>query len=291
MLNCLASNSRGSASSELPHEDDVDILQRGGEEAVVKAVTGGFKFLPSGLRQANMVLIDSNRNAIRHAMPYPNTVLVHVYDLKQGFQRSNEALPAMGVFHAGVEVYGSEWTYGVYGVDREVPRTATNHVYNCSIYLGRTGLSKQDVAALLNAMCPEWLAADYEILNHNCCSFSAEFCDLLDVGPLPPWINRFARLLHRGRQVPKEVGRRGRQVGNAVVAGLIGGTAVGAVNWWSGAIAGRNAEVDDSSPASSRRSLSPAGSSASSTSCPSPETVSKLRAISSKPRGQPTCCG
>ena len=36
------------------------------------------------------------------------------------------------------QVYGAEWSYGVYGVACDPPRSETAHVYECSVFVGAT---------------------------------------------------------------------------------------------------------------------------------------------------------
>ena len=36
------------------------------------------------------------------------------------------------------QVYGAEWSYGVYGVACDPPRAETAHVYECSVFVGST---------------------------------------------------------------------------------------------------------------------------------------------------------
>lgn len=204
-----ASGASGAHRFERPPADEVDHLAREGKEAVLRIVQNPQP--PDA--QAPLFLIDADRNPVDPNEIQPNTVIVHVYDLKEGFTRANDVLAFSfenaaigGVFHAGVEVFGSEWTYGVHGVTADPPRTVTGHVYNCSIFLGPTPLDRTQVAELIVEVLEEWRGADYELLNHNCCSLAAEFCDALEVGPLPPWINRFARILHQGRRTGKYLG-------------------------------------------------------------------------------------
>jgi len=42
-----------------------------------------------------------------------------------------------GAFHAGVEVYGHEWSYGKRGVISQLPRTAEDHIYRCRLLVGK----------------------------------------------------------------------------------------------------------------------------------------------------------
>ncbi|CAE7820463.1 unnamed protein product, partial [Symbiodinium sp. CCMP2456] len=47
-------------------------------------------------------------------------VLVHVYNLTEAFVKANSWLSvatrgSVGAFHVGVEVFGGEWSYGLYG--------------------------------------------------------------------------------------------------------------------------------------------------------------------------------
>lgn len=130
-------------------------------------------------------------------------VLLHVYELVE-FVRMNkilasELLPVGGALHAGVEVYGREWSYGgssgsrKTGIVCEVPRTNQKHRYRESISLGFTRLSKAEVALVLGDLVELWLAEDYHWLNNNCLSFANDFCRKLGVGGIPAWVDRLPR--------------------------------------------------------------------------------------------------
>lgn len=75
--------------------------------------------------------------------------------------------------------------------------------------MGDTPLSAPDVAAVLFELCRTWRGADYDLISKNCCSFSAEFLDQLDVGKLPAWVDRFARLASKGQAAGRELKRVG----------------------------------------------------------------------------------
>lgn len=200
-----------SGRNEPPHVEEVDILLKGGHGAVEQVVLN--PPAPQGwMVQKEIVLMDNSCVDGSHVELAPNAVLVNIYDLNQRMTRANDflafsmdKLAVGGIFHVGVEVFGAEWSYGMCGVTAEPPRTTTSHVYNCSIQLGNTNLEQTEFAGLIHAMCQAWHGAQYDILSHNCCSFATDLCEHLQVGQMPPWINRFARLLHRGRAATKTI--------------------------------------------------------------------------------------
>jgi len=146
-----------------------------------------------------------------HARPQPQApVTLHVYDLGPSFQGMNMVGRAIGtgVFHAGVEVYGQEWSFccgqdGEYrtGIFCVPPRGCVAHVYREPIQMGNTHLSEAQVRDLIKKLYREWPGRDYDLLRRNCCHFSAEFCRRLGVGDIPSWITSLAgvgAMLHDG---------------------------------------------------------------------------------------------
>jgi len=105
-----------------------------------------------------------------------------------------------GAFHAAVEVCGGEWMYGSNGVRCIPPRSDEGHVYECSIYMGRTMLDREQLACVLHELAQQWPGEQYDLLSRNCCSFAAAMCQRLGVGELPRWVDRLPRLLHGGRE-------------------------------------------------------------------------------------------
>lgn len=129
-------------------------------------------------------------------------VRVNVYELTAfaplNYVLANEQLPIGGALHAGVEVFGKEWSYcggrgpGT-GVVADEPRGNRQHVFRESVLLGETMLSKDQVTFLIDGLLEEWRAEDYHWLHRNCLNFANELCALLGVGRLPPWVDRLAR--------------------------------------------------------------------------------------------------
>lgn len=134
-------------------------------------------------------------------------VLLHVYDVSDGdlFTKINNVTTAgnnvlvAGVFHAGVEIYGKEWCYGVTepgrsGVAYGEPRTHPQHTYRCTVPLRPTELSEQRVTEVLSRLAGEWPGSDYDLIHHNCISFcNALLRELIPDGRVPGWVDRGMR--------------------------------------------------------------------------------------------------
>eukprot|EP00928_Gymnodinium_smaydae_P017783 TRINITY_DN16799_c0_g1_i2.p1 TRINITY_DN16799_c0_g1~~TRINITY_DN16799_c0_g1_i2.p1 ORF type:complete len:616 (-),score=90.98 TRINITY_DN16799_c0_g1_i2:133-1893(-) len=202
-----------SGNREALPEDEVDVLAKMSVDQVLKVVLAPPQ-LDEDDHQSDLVLISPDRKPLAQGVQRtlgPNTVLLHVYNLNEQFVKTNELLAFSsderalgGVFHVGVECYGSEWSYGVYGVCCDPPRSETAHVYQCSVLMPPTPLNQKQFADLLFEMCKRWRGCNYDIVSKNCCSFAREFCLLLGVGATPEWVDRFARMLHAGREAGRE---------------------------------------------------------------------------------------
>jgi len=126
-------------------------------------------------------------------------VTLHVYSVTQslGIKTANSVLRALGMggaFHAGVEVYGLEWSYEcVNGVVCCWPGGAHEHLYLEPIFMGMTHTSYSAVLELITQFREgHWKGTEYDGLEHNCCHFSDELCRRLGVGTLPDWILNLA---------------------------------------------------------------------------------------------------
>jgi len=141
-------------------------------------------------------------------MPEKMDVLLHIYNVTKddrigtlNFLLANAMSPLKfgGAFHAGVEVGGLEWSYGQThsdkpGVECVKPKTHPFHHYRQSVHLGKTQHSMDRVVSILADLVEEYPGHKYDMLRRNCCHFSDEFCQRLDVEPVPGWVHRFARV-------------------------------------------------------------------------------------------------
>mmetsp|Transcript_138893 Transcript_138893/g.443471 ORF Transcript_138893/g.443471 Transcript_138893/m.443471 type:complete len:357 (-) Transcript_138893:75-1145(-) len=103
-----------------------------------------------------------------------------------------------GVYHAGVEVYGHEWSFGCRmdggsGVFSCEPRLNDNvGKFREEILLGGTKLSQVEVLGCIAALEQDWIGEDYDLMSRNCCHFCSHLLLLLGTRPMPRWITSLA---------------------------------------------------------------------------------------------------
>jgi len=140
-------------------------------------------------------------NEIYWGADSPMHVMLHIYDVgtSGSATKLNGILRPLGtgVFHCGVEVFGSEWSYSdtLFGGDAIfccMPRCCPGHTYIESIPMGRTSMSEIQFLDLIHRLKKEWTSARYDILKRNCCHFSDYLCQRLGVGSIPEWSKSLA---------------------------------------------------------------------------------------------------
>mmetsp|Transcript_63074 Transcript_63074/g.117336 ORF Transcript_63074/g.117336 Transcript_63074/m.117336 type:complete len:333 (-) Transcript_63074:103-1101(-) len=144
---------------------------------------------------------------ITPVLPGGYPVKLNIYDVSQqaNIQKLNSFLANRlsplkfgGVFHAGVEVDGAEWSFGFCvdgtGVSRSEPRQHAAHHYRETILLPCTRLSRDEIESVVKDLEERYQGYTYDLLQRNCCHFADEFCQRLHVGPIPSWIHRLARV-------------------------------------------------------------------------------------------------
>eukprot|EP00928_Gymnodinium_smaydae_P000715 TRINITY_DN10278_c0_g1_i1.p1 TRINITY_DN10278_c0_g1~~TRINITY_DN10278_c0_g1_i1.p1 ORF type:complete len:611 (-),score=114.42 TRINITY_DN10278_c0_g1_i1:137-1969(-) len=165
----------------------------------VSTVRNGYALFPKGgsSDDASLTLpgsLSAHSEGLR-SVAKPSVVRLHVYNLFGGSI-------GIGAFHAGVEIYGIEWSYGascpddpvVSGIYPCIPTTCPIGTYKDSVDLGfASAHDAQNVWHLLQFMAIQWLAKDYHFLEHNCLHFCSELTAYLNVEPPPPWVTRLPR--------------------------------------------------------------------------------------------------
>lgn len=161
----------------------------------------------SGVTDSGVVHEEQTSASEEEASPSPQQVILHIYDVfaDERVQAVNDVLHNIGTgaFHAGLEVFSLEWSYGCTNTGTGLvacePKSNPAHRYRESIVMGTTPLSHAEVENLLQQMGEEWQGADYNLIHRNCCNFCDAFCRRLSVGPVPTWVTNLAgtgALLH-----------------------------------------------------------------------------------------------
>jgi len=132
-------------------------------------------------------------------------VLLHVYDvsLDVGIRQLNSLLAHRlspvkfgGIFHAGIEVAGREYSFGYCvngsGIGTSTPREHPMHHYRETHHLPRTMLDEEGVQKLIKELSPAYQGTSYHVIRRNCCTFANEFSQKLGVGGIPAWVSRLA---------------------------------------------------------------------------------------------------
>jgi hypothetical protein len=102
----------------------------------------------------------------------------------------------VGLFHAGVEVAGVEYSYGFCeegtGVFACEPRDACGAKFRQAIPMGRAPADARVIERRLARLVATWPGDAYALLQRNCCHFCDALCRSLGVGPIPSWVNGLA---------------------------------------------------------------------------------------------------
>lgn len=155
-------------------------------------------------------------------------VTLHIYDVAQDIKLLNRLLSVWGTgaFHAGVEVYDKEWSFGSCGLFCNNPMAAKGHAYKESVPIGHTTMSEQQVLALLRRLNKLWNGSEYNLLKRNCCHFSDALCKELTGQAVPARIQTLAAtgaaIADSGAFLANQAMRK-KSFAERVIANLVGG--------------------------------------------------------------------
>jgi len=126
--------------------------------------------------------------AVSSFSPEDKDVWLHIYhcDPFTGFlNRVFLKQAQIGIYHAGIEVYGEEWSFqyfedtwddpSVSGLIRCLPKQMVDYEYQESVNLGPTPFSQEEVDRVLVALHYEWPACSYHLTHNNCLTFAERF--------------------------------------------------------------------------------------------------------------------
>lgn len=165
-------------------------------ESALSALSAGPKLFECGMGST----IKSLRRLI---VSSEAPVTLHIYDVSHdprigNFNAFAKSLNG-GIYHAAVEVYGREFSFGgsklnTTGIFACKPRKCPMHHYRESLYLGDCDLNPDQVNQIIAKMKPEWMAPSYDLLRKNCVFFSLEFVAELGCGDIPEYIYKLANM-------------------------------------------------------------------------------------------------
>lgn len=126
-------------------------------------------------------------------------IILNVYDM---YWINEYTTPiGLGVFHSGVEIYGTEYAYGGHaqpksGIFEITPRVAEElgeqFRYRQSVHIGYTDFTEEDVSRIITELGKDFRGDRYHLMNKNCNHFSSQFTLILCGQEIPGWVNRLA---------------------------------------------------------------------------------------------------
>lgn len=131
-------------------------------------------------------------------------VILNIYDM---YWMNEYTSPlGLGVFHSGVQLYGTEFAYGghpfpISGIFEINPRDADDlgeqFRFKQCVCLGHTDFTEGDVRQLVEGMGNEFRGDQYHLMTKNCNHFTNALTQILCGTTIPSWVNRLAHISSR----------------------------------------------------------------------------------------------
>ncbi|KAG5678280.1 hypothetical protein PVAND_007968 [Polypedilum vanderplanki] len=142
---------------------------------------------------------NSDSEILPTSLVHREAVILNVYDMYWINEYTTNL--GIGVYHSGVECYGSEWSFGGHcysfsGIFEIQPKLAEElgeqFRYRQSIHIGWTEFSEEDVRRIIEEIGNQFRGDKYHLMNNNCNHFSSALTQILCGQEIPGWVNRLA---------------------------------------------------------------------------------------------------
>lgn len=148
-------------------------------------------------------------------------VTLNIYDIGTSGKVAalNKVLRPLGTgaFHCGVEVFGTEWSYGDFpegsGVFSCDPQDCEGHVFQESVHLGGTVTPPLEFAKLMEYLEVNWQGREYDLLTRNCTHFCQELCVTLAVRSMPDCVTNLAETALAMAKMSRRIDRQRKSIG------------------------------------------------------------------------------
>jgi hypothetical protein len=136
--------------------------------------------------------------------PKEEKCILNVYEPADARQSGGAAF-GFGVYHTGLEVYGTEYMFAGgagqsgSGIHTQAPRVmheGSPWKYLKSVELGTTTMTRWEIQDIISKMGSEFPASSYNIMARNCNHFTDAFSKRITKAKtgIPSWVNRTASL-------------------------------------------------------------------------------------------------
>lgn len=96
-------------------------------------------------------------------------------------------------------MHGKEYGFGAHeyptsGVFEVEPRNCPGFIFRRSVLVGSTDMSYSEFRSFIERLSAKYHGDTYHLIAKNCNHFTDEVCQQLTGKPIPPWVNRLARV-------------------------------------------------------------------------------------------------